>query len=129
MKENKIRVSEFLPKIHLPATRTQISLPMTKQSVNIISPLPRLRNNNIQNPNSVQSAQANSPLMPLVHPTWAEQNIKTLTSDADERVLNSYLGRINYVYDEKYLLPRVTVLMAHRFSGRIINGDIFLPHP
>ncbi|MEP7106980.1 MAG: TonB-dependent receptor [Ferruginibacter sp.] len=43
--------------------------------------------------------------------------IKTLSSDADERVLNSYLGRVNYVYDEKYL-----VTASYRADGSSVFG-------
>jgi TonB-linked SusC/RagA family outer membrane protein len=44
--------------------------------------------------------------------------IKTLSSDADERVLNSYLGRINYVYDDKYL-----VTASYRADGSSVFGQ------
>lgn len=43
--------------------------------------------------------------------------IKTLSSDANERVLNSYLGRINYVYDDKYL-----VTASYRADGSSVFG-------
>jgi TonB-dependent starch-binding outer membrane protein SusC len=44
--------------------------------------------------------------------------IKTLSSDADERVLNSYLGRVNYVYDDKYL-----VTASYRADGSSVFGQ------
>lgn len=43
--------------------------------------------------------------------------IKTLSSDANERVLNSYLGRINYVYNDKYLLTA-----SYRADGSSVFG-------
>jgi TonB-dependent starch-binding outer membrane protein SusC len=44
--------------------------------------------------------------------------IRTLSSDEDERVLNSYLGRINYVYDDKYLLTA-----SYRADGSSVFGE------
>lgn len=43
--------------------------------------------------------------------------IRTLSSDENERVLNSYLGRINYSYDEKYLLTA-----SYRADGSSVFG-------
>jgi TonB-dependent starch-binding outer membrane protein SusC len=43
--------------------------------------------------------------------------IKTLSSDENERILNSYLGRLNYVYDDKYLLTA-----SYRADGSSVFG-------
>ncbi len=44
-------------------------------------------------------------------------NIVTPTSDADERVLNSYLGRINYQYADRYLFTA-----SYRADGSSVFG-------
>jgi TonB-linked SusC/RagA family outer membrane protein len=44
--------------------------------------------------------------------------LSVLSSDENERVLNSYLGRINYVYDDKYLLTA-----SYRADGSSVFGE------
>jgi TonB-linked SusC/RagA family outer membrane protein len=44
--------------------------------------------------------------------------LSVLSSDQTERVLNSYLGRINYVYDDKYLLTA-----SYRADGSSVFGE------
>lgn len=43
--------------------------------------------------------------------------LSVLSSDENERILNSYLGRINYVYDSKYLLTA-----SYRADGSSVFG-------
>lgn len=45
-------------------------------------------------------------------------NIVVPTSDAEERVLNSYLGRINYAFADKYLLTA-----SYRADGSSVFGE------
>ncbi|HUQ67469.1 MAG TPA: TonB-dependent receptor, partial [Flavitalea sp.] len=44
--------------------------------------------------------------------------LSVLSSDENERILNSYLGRINYVYDDKYLLTA-----SYRADGSSVFGE------
>lgn len=58
----------------------------------------------------------------------AEQ-INSKYSNVTERVLNSYLGRINYAFADRYLVTLSYRADAPQYSVQIINGVIFRQDP